>query len=202
MICRLSVILTDLLEHEHIIKAGDREIYEYGFQITMANVTNALIVLMIGILTHSIVRVLLFYMVFISMRIFCGGFHAKTYTRCFCLFGTTCLLCTIASYCIMNVGDITPVIAISALLQGLCLYQMAPIENDNHPLSPEEKKKFRFYSIIVFIFWLMVQAVSYLNGYHMVSAVVSVTLISVSILMLKAKKNPGGETHEYEEKRA
>lgn len=202
MIGRLSAILTDILESENIIDAGEREVYEYGFQITMANITNALIVLLIGILTRSVLRVLLFYLVFISMRIFCGGFHAKTYTRCFCLFGTTCLLCTIISYGIMNFGDINSVIVIAGILQGLCLYQMAPIENENHPLSPEEKKKFRFYSMIVFCFWLLVLAVSSVKEYYMVSAVVSVTLISVSILMLKAKKIAGGETHEYEEKRA
>ena len=106
MICKLSIILTDMLEHEHIIQMDDRAVYEYGFQITIANITNALIVLLIGILMHSVIRVLLFYAVFISMRIFCGGFHAQTYTRCFCLFGMTCLLCTISSYGIMQFNGI------------------------------------------------------------------------------------------------
>lgn len=53
MICKLSIILTDMLENEHIIQTADREVYEYGFQITMANITNALIVLLIGILMDS-----------------------------------------------------------------------------------------------------------------------------------------------------
>lgn len=198
MICKLSVILTNMLEHEHIIQTDDRAIYEYGFQITMANITNALIVLLIGVLTNSVIRVLLFYAVFISMRIFCGGFHAKSYTRCFCLFGTTCLLCTVSSYWIMHFGDINSVIIISGILQGLCLYQMAPIENENHPLSTEEKKKFRLYSIVVFAFWLLVMAISSFKGYYVVSAVISVTLVSVSILMISARKNLGG-ANSYEE---
>lgn len=200
MICKLSVILTDMLENEHIIQTADREVYEYGFQITMANITNALIVLLIGILTDSVIRVLLFYAVFISMRIFSGGFHAKTYTRCFCLFGITCLLCTMSSYGIMHFSNINSVIAISVVLQGFCIYQMAPIENENHPLSAEEKRKFRFYSMIAFVFWLLVMLISSFKGYYVVLAVISVTLISVSILMVLAKKN-GGEG-VYEEKRA
>lgn len=189
MICKLSVVLTDILEHENIIQTDDRAIYEYGFQITMANITNALIVLLIGILTNSIMRVLLFYAVFVSMRIFCGGYHAKTYTRCFCLFGTTCLVCTMMSYGIMEFGDINLVIVIAGILQGLCIYQMAPIENENHPLSVGEKKKFRLYSIIVYIVWLLVMVMSSFKGYNMMSVVISITLISVSILMIFAKKN-------------
>ena len=43
MICKLSIILTDMLENEHIIQTADREVYEYGFQITMANITLSLI---------------------------------------------------------------------------------------------------------------------------------------------------------------
>lgn len=77
MICKLSAMLAGMLEREKIIRAEDRAVYEYGFQITIANITNALIVLLIGLITHSIVRVLIFYTVFLSMRMFCGGFHAK-----------------------------------------------------------------------------------------------------------------------------
>ena len=70
MICKLSAMLAGMLEREKIIRAEDRAVYEYGFQITIANITNALIVLLIGLITHSIVRVLIFYTVFLV----CGCF--------------------------------------------------------------------------------------------------------------------------------
>ena len=163
MICKLSVMLAGMLEREKIIRAEDRAVYEYGFQITIANITNALIVLLIGLITHSIVRVLIFYTVFLSMRMFCGGFHAKTYTQCFCLFGTTCLLCTVAGYGVMEFTNVLSAAVISVVLQGLCLYQMAPGENENHPLSKAEKKKFRSYSMIVFVFWVLIMFLMYTN---------------------------------------
>ena len=114
LICKLSAMLAGMLEREKIIRAEDRAVYEYGFQITIANITNALIVLLIGLITHSIVRVLIFYTVFLSMRMFCGGFHAKTYTRCFCLFGTTCLLCMVAGYGVMEFTNVLSAAVISA----------------------------------------------------------------------------------------
>ena len=195
MICKLSVMLAGMLEREKIIRAEDRAVYEYGFQITIANITNALIVLLIGLITHSIVRVLIFYTVFLSMRMFCGGFHAKTYTQCFCL------LCTVAGYGVMEFTNVLSAAVISVVLQGLCLYQMAPVENENHPLSKAEKKKFRSYSMIVFVFWVLIMFLMYTNKYYMIAAVISVTLLSVSILMLIAKQKRGGKTDGYEEER-
>ena len=196
MICKLSAMLAGMLEREKIIRAEDRAVYEYGFQITIANITNALIVLLIGLITHSIVRVLIFYTVFLSMRMFCGGFHAKTYTQCFCLFGT------VASYGVMEFTNVLSAAVISVVLQGLCLYQMAPVENENHPLSKAEKKKFRSYSMIVFVFWVLIMFLMYTNKYYMIAAVISVTLLSVSILMLIAKQKRGGKTDGYEEERS
>lgn len=196
MICTFSVFLTDLLCKEHIIDSGDRDTYEYGFQITMANITNALIVLVIGLLFHSILRAALFYAVFISLRMFCGGFHAKTYTRCFCLFGTTCTLCMAASYAMTDVHFLIPMAVLAILLQGVCIWRMAPIENENHPLYGDERTKFRRLSILVYFFWSSVLVFNNLIGYYTAAAIMSATLIAVSILMIKAGKAQEVKTHE------
>lgn len=68
-----------MLCRENIITDNDVEMYEYGFQITMANIINFVVVLLIGILSKSLLYSLMFYFVFVSMRIYCGGYHAKSY---------------------------------------------------------------------------------------------------------------------------
>ena len=102
----------------------------------------------------------------------------------------------------MEFTNVLSAAVISAVLQGLCLYQMAPVENENHPLSKAEKKKFRSYSMIVFVFWVLIMFLMYTNKYYMIAAVISVTLLSVSILMLITKQKRGGETDGYEEERS
>lgn len=42
----------------------------------------------------------------------------------------------------MEFTNVLSAAVISAVLQGLCLYQMAPVENENHPLSKAEKRSF------------------------------------------------------------
>lgn len=56
--------------------------------------------------------------------------------------------------------------------------------------------------MIVFVFWVLIMFLMYTNKYYMIAAVISVTLLSVSILMLIAKQKQGGETDGYEEERS
>ena len=54
MIYTISSYLALLLVREQIILEEDRRTYEYGFEITIANFINALIIIFIGLCLHSI----------------------------------------------------------------------------------------------------------------------------------------------------
>ena len=61
MIYTISSYLALLLVREQIILEEDRRTYEYGFEITIANFINALIIIFIGLCLHSIKEAILFY---------------------------------------------------------------------------------------------------------------------------------------------
>lgn len=186
MIYKMSVILTNLLCKENIITENDREIYEYGFQITMANIFNFIIVILIGLIFSSIIQALIFYSVFISIRIYSGGFHAKSYGKCFALFALICFLCMGGTYFLMNFRFLCYVSIMSVIIQGICINKMAPMEHDNRPLNKEEKKKFRARSRLIFSIWTVVILFSLLYENTVLASMVTVTLISVTILMIIA----------------
>ena len=83
----LSKWLTEQMISNKIILEQDKETYEYGLQITFANFFNACIVVGIGFFLCSINEAILFYLLFVGLRIYCGGYHANTYGRCFTTFG-------------------------------------------------------------------------------------------------------------------
>lgn len=192
MIYKLSIFLTNLLCNENIIYENDRDTYEYGFQITMANIINFIIVIFIGFIFQSIIQALLFYSVFISIRIYSGGFHAKSYGRCFALFALICIVCMGGSYLLMNSWFLCYISILAVITQSICTYKMAPMEHDNRPLNTDERKKFRARSWQMFFIWVAVIMFSLLNGKAAVASMVTVTLISVSILMIMAYLR-GGE---------
>jgi len=70
---RISAYLSTLLLQEKIITADEKDTYKYGFEITIANMINGLIVLSVGLGLNMLAEAILFYLVFVSLRFFFGG---------------------------------------------------------------------------------------------------------------------------------
>ena len=191
MICTISAYLTALLIKEQIITRTEKEIYEYGFEITIANLINGLIILCVGSGLHLFIEAILFYLIFVSLRFFCGGYHANSYTRCFLSFSLTSGLCLIVAKWISkyeNTVIILFVIATTAL--GICIFRLAPVEHENRLLTPKEKKIFRKRSIQLYIFWSVIGIILWQAHLIRMEASLISTFIAVSILMI------GGDHHE------
>lgn len=178
MLYIISVFLTENMRREKVIKEEEVEIYQYGIQITMANLINLLGILAIGVLLKTLMFIILFYCVFSSLRIFCGGYHAKSFQNCFLLTMLIFSGNSIAS----RIIDVMPwlSIAISVLLFTFIIIK-APIENEFRPLNREEQKKFKQYGLIVCCFWTIVSFVFIKKA---IMTVVFFAEITVLVLML------------------
>lgn len=191
MISKASSYLTSLLLKEQIITAEDRETYEYGFEITMANLVNGMIVLMIGSGFHRLPDAVLFYLVFVSLRFFCGGYHADSYLGCFLSFSLTTALCLMASGWIAQYVKTTAGLSfVSVAALWLCIFKMAPIEHENRPLTREERFLFRKRSMQIGSFWTMVGIILWMAHWISMAASLISAFIAVTILMT------GGKNHE------
>ena len=116
-----------------------------------------LIILCVGRGLHLFIEAILFYLIFVSLRFFCGGYHANSYTRCFLSLSLTSGLCLIVAKWISkyeNTVIILFVIATTAL--GICIFRLAPVEHENRLLTQEEKKIFRKRSIQLYVFWSVI----------------------------------------------
>ena len=79
----ISAKLTDKLISLKTIDSDDREIYEFGIQHIFITLLNIITIVMIGFLLRSTGEALVFILAFIPLRIFAGGFHFSSPTRCY-----------------------------------------------------------------------------------------------------------------------
>ncbi|HHX11968.1 MAG TPA: hypothetical protein GX731_04040, partial [Clostridiales bacterium] len=86
MLYVLSTRLVDILLNNKIIKEKERDIYAYGFQIIISSMIGILIVGAIGLIFIRFIESVLFLVVFISIREYTGGYHAKTFLSCSVIF--------------------------------------------------------------------------------------------------------------------
>lgn len=189
-IYKLSSFLTGILRQNEIIEDDKTELCTYGIQITLANLINFVIAFSIGFITNSLVEMSIFYVVFVSLRYFCGGYHAKSYGQCFSLFGITCLSYLLIRNGILKYTENAMWLWImAAALLGICVFLKAPIEHINRPFTEEERKLFRKRSIQVYIIWLMAGTILWMAQMeHLAVCFIGVFFI-VSIFMIIERRN-------------
>lgn len=180
----MSAKITAFLIEQKIISDEDREVYEYGFELLLADLFNFSVILLIGGIAHQLWPTALYILIFVGLRSVCGGYHAKTHLRCH--------IGTIGVYILFLLLLSTQAVVENGLLllwgdfiAAIPVILFAPIPHANKPLSEAVRKRNRIRSIILFFLLFLI---SLLLGYfgRQESTVISLTLWIVSLCMIPA----------------
>ena len=143
---------TNYLIRHRVVEEEDRDIYEYGFHMLYNNLITIAAVCVIAIWLNMVPEVIVYHIVFICLRNSAGGYHSKTYLRCF--FMSTCILLL----SLIGISHInSPILNIVfACLSVLLIWYKAPVEHENSPLSTEKRKKLKRISRVLSLLFLVV----------------------------------------------
>ena len=124
------------------------QVYYYGFQIIIGGINKFILLIIPGLLLNILPQLLLTTISFVSLRIWTGGLHLDSYTKCTYIsllsFTITALL---AKYIILN-----QFITMSIFLIVLFLILIyAPVEHKNKPIKENKKIKFKIIALFVLI---------------------------------------------------
>ena len=126
----------------------DIEIYAYGLEILLATILEISAVILLSIIIKQFYSTIAFLAVFMPLRTYAGGYHAKTHFRCFLV-----LLAVYGIFIAMifSIKDmmIPEYLIIAAMISFVTVYVFSPVEDANKPLSSKEKKKYRKISIVI-----------------------------------------------------
>lgn len=177
------------LNKEQIIQEEKNEIYLYGLQLLMATLIKAVGLFVLAIIMGAVKESIIFMIFFSSLRIQAGGIHAHSLLKCFI---STAIIMFSAIYIVrlfpyvqnLNIQIIMIVISI------ILVYMFAPVENENKPLSEEEKILYRKRSMITVlvgaIIILLNNSIPWIfQGY---STIASMALLLESMTLLPINK--------------
>lgn len=181
MIAKLSRIIADFFIRQKVVPEEQREVYEYGFELSISSVIGILIVLAIGLISGRFWESVVFYIVFCFTRLFTGGYHASTYLRCKLSFAGALLAVLAADWLLKEIESYYWFVLHFYSLVIVC--QFAPIDNPNKELSERQKVRCKVISIVAMAVWLAVMFLfRYLNSE--LDHIVALTLFCIANLML------------------
>ena len=140
---------------------------------------------MISCLLSSLASGLVFISVFVPLRLFTGGYHATTYSKCFVISNFIYLFTLFVKYI---AWEKTPMELWGCLLFIMCCYiiKNAPVINSAQPMNEtrqKRSKKITKYILIADTIWIIYLALN--QKKWMAMAVLSICLVSAMMLISK-----------------
>ena len=180
----IEKILLQMLRNK-IIEKEDYEIYQYGIKNGIIILLNFLTTILIGLMTTKLLQVLLFNLVFMTIRSYAGGLHAEDKVICY-LFSSMVQFIPILSedgFEGWNVKIITAVLLISFSV----IFSFCPMDSINRKLDENEKKVYEKKAKVHTLIWVVVFSILYLKKDMTLSNAVFDGIVMVALSMLIGK---------------
>ena len=194
MLSKVATKLTNRLLLSGVISAEEEEIYIYGFELLLSFLFSTAVILAIGIVVQAVLPTIAFLAVFIVLRSYTGGFHARTYAVCslvtFSVYGVVMLLSHF-----LTVGYIEYLVM--GVIGVALLIIFAPVKHPNKELTAQDIKRNKIISVVVFILFLSAGVLLCLADMYIESA--SIYFALVADLLLLFVKNRRKETESNED---
>lgn len=149
--------LTHTLYRHCPLSEEKRPVFVYGFELSLSTLSSILSIILLSIIFKNVYSSLLFLYIFFFLRLFSGGYHAPTYSRCFILtnaiFAFVYLLSEVIQW-------YKPLLIPFAILSCISIFLLSPIRSTKHPLSErlyaqKNKKAARIIVSIDFLLFLI-----------------------------------------------
>lgn len=172
-----------------------REIIRFGIERGRILLFSSMGIILLGYLFDVLKESIVFLPALYFLRIYAGGYHAKTQTRCLVL------SVIIVSVCFGSIkylyGCSKVIIFLIALITGGIIWKFAPVENQNKLLDNMEKKEYQKKAKTVLLCQLSVLVWSYyfdctkvFIGIILAVVTTGIGVVGGKIQNLILKKNP------------
>ncbi len=192
MLHACAVNFTEFLYRRCSLPAGRRDVYIYGSEVFFSTSLSVISVLFLSLLMGRPLSGILFILIFVSLRMFVGGFHAATYRRCFLTTNSVFLL-TLGGSVLLEHGG--PSAAALILLSSACvIWALSPVRNRRHPLSEKAYRKNKKIGRVLTAAEGMASIFVFLIGKNLAALSISTaSFTAVAVMMIAAKLAEGRE---------
>lgn len=195
----LSQYISQTLSDNGIIKKDEIDLCKYGIEYFIISVAEILSVLIISVFIKSFIITAIYFIGFIPLRIYAGGYHADTKLRCYLIL---LAVCGMFWWCIGHINAMFYPIAeiISMFYTSYMIIKYSPIIHENRNFNDSEISNYRKISIkilfieiaIIFIGLIISPINKYMFSFSMGQLTVSVSMFAVFV----KNKMKGGKTNE------
>lgn len=193
---KIITFLSDTLVESNIIEKNKIKIFRYGMEVFLLSVFEILSILLLSLYISNTLNTIMFFGAFLPLRLYAGGYHAKTRFSCFMILVAVYAAMTCITESLVN-DHLSKIITLTTIINIIIVLVYAPVINPNKKRNKQEiatyKKKSRAILMLQTIFIIIYQFI-FRNLSPLFSFVIGQSAVTTSMLFSIIKM--GGEHHE------
>jgi len=185
MISKISILLSEEIGLKLNSSDNEMQVYAYSIEVLSSLLINLIILSITAHLLNKWIQLITFIIFFSGLRIYAGGYHAKTHIECMSISFIIFTISALSSTYLKQFGEF--ILIFGVLFSSLMVFVFAPSESDNKPLSINKRKKYKIFSritviilslAVVFLYFVKVK-----TDFIYITAAVAMIIESISLLV-------------------
>lgn len=177
----ISERITSFLIENKVILTEDKDIYSYGLRQLFMMILNITITILLGIIFKELWQSILFSVVYIPLRSYAGGYHARTPMRC-TLFSTVMVCIALLLMKFLTFTRIS--IVVMLIVSSLIIILLSPVEDKNKPLDDLEKIVYKKRTLIILTIEVIITIATLLLNFSSFSLCLVLSITSLSCMLI------------------
>ena len=181
MFVKLADNIVKWMLNNQIIEENKAVICRWGISHILDTVFNIATFLIIGFLFKRPIETIIFALGYIPLRIYAGGYHAKTPLRCWCLSN---IILAVSLVIVQNVEKYYIAFDILSLIAIVVLIVFMPVEDLHKPLDQNDRKKYKKRGVAILAIEICISFVFTLLHHDKISLVLSSVWVLLSVMLI------------------
>lgn len=181
MFVKLADNIVKWMLNNQIIEENKAVICRWGISHILDTVFNIVTFLIIGFLFKMPIETIIFTLGYIPLRIYAGGYHAKTPFRCWCLSN---IILAVSLVIVQNVEKCYIAFGILSLIAIVVLIVFMPVEDLHKPLDQNDRKKYKKRGVAILTIEICISFVFTLLHHNKISLVLSSVWVLLSVMLI------------------
>lgn len=184
MFVKLADNIVKWMLSNQIIEEKKAVICRWGISHILDTVFNIATFLIIGILFNMPFETIIFTIGYIPLRIYAGGYHAKTPFRCWCVSN---IILAVSLEIVQNAENCYIAFGIVSLIAVVVLITLMPVEDLHKPLDQNDRKKYKKHGAAILAVEICLSVFFVLLHYSQISLVLNSIWILLSVMLILGK---------------
>lgn len=181
MFVKISDNIVKWMLSNHIIEENKTVICRWGISHILDTAFNIATFLIIGILFKKPIETIVFTLGYIPLRIYAGGYHAKTPFRCWCLSN---IILAVSLVIVKNAEKCYIVFGALSLIAAVVLIILMPVEDLHKPLGQNDRKKYKKRGMAILAVEICMSVALALLHHNQISLVLNSIWVLLSVMLI------------------